>query len=90
MIQINQKAWLKPYIDMNAELRKEAKNDFEKEIFKLMNNAVFGKTVENVRKHRDIKLVTTDKRRNQLASEPNYHTVKYFSENLGAMEMRMT
>ena len=88
MIQINQKAWLKPYIDMNAELRKEAKNDFEKEIFKLMNNAVFGKTVENVRKHRDIKLVTTDKRRNQLASEPNYHTTKYFSENLIAIEMK--
>ena len=90
MIQINQKAWLKPYIDMNAELRKEAKNDFEKEIFKLMNNAVFGKTVENVRKHRDIKLVTTDKRRNQLASEPNYHTTKYFSENLMAIEMKKT
>ena len=88
MIQINQKAWLKPYIDMNAELRKEAKNDFEKEIFKLMNNAVFGKTVENVRKHRDIKLVTTDKRRNQLASEPNYHTTKYFSENLMAAEIK--
>ena len=46
-----------------------------------MNNAVFGKTVENVRKHRDIKLVTTDKRRNQLLSEPNYHTTKCFSEN---------
>ena len=90
MIQINQKAWLKPYIDMNAELRKEAKNDFEKEIFKLMNNAVFGKTVENVRKHRDIKLVTTDKRRNQLASEPNYHTTKYFSENLIAIETEKT
>ena len=88
MIQINQKAWLKPYIDMNAELRKEAKNDFEKEIFKLMNNAVFGKTVENVRKHRDIKLVTTDKRRNQLASEPNYYTTKYFPENLMAIEMK--
>ena len=90
MIQINQKAWLKPYIDMNAELRKEAKNDFEKEIFKLMNNAVFGKTVENVRKHRDIKLVTTDKRRNQLASEPNYHTTKYFSKNLIVIEKKKT
>ena len=58
--------------------------------FKLMNNAVFGKTMENVRKHRDIKLVTTDKRRNQLASEPNYHTTKYFSENLLAIEMKKT
>ena len=73
---------------MNNELRKEAKNDFEKDFFKLMNNAVFGKTMENVRKHRDIKLVTTDKRRNQLASEPNYHTPKYFSENLVVIEMK--
>ena len=55
-----------------------------------MNNVVFGKTMENVRKHRDIKLVTTDKRRNQLASEPNYHTAKYFSENLLATEMKKT
>ena len=58
--------------------------------FKLMNNTVFGKTMENVRKHRDIKLVTTDKKRNQLASEPNYHTTKYFSENLLAIEMKKT
>ena len=88
MIQFNQKAWLKPYIDMNTKLRKEAKNDFEKDFFKLVNNSVFGKTMENVRNYRDIKLVTTDKRRNQLASEPNYHTTKYFSENLIAIEMK--
>ena len=75
---------------MNTKLRKEAKNDFEKDFFKPMNNAVFGKTMENIRKHRDIKLVTTDKRRNQLASEPNYHTTKYFSENLMAIEMKKT
>ena len=49
-----------------------------------MNEVVLGKTIENVRKHRDIKLGTTDKRRNQLASEPNYHTIKYFSRNLMA------
>ena len=73
---------------MNTKLKTEAKNDFEKDFFKLMNNAVFGKTMENVRKHRDIKLVTTDKRRNQLASEPNYHTPNYFSKNLMAIEMK--
>ena len=75
---------------MNTILRKEARNDFEKDFCKLMNNAVFGKTMENMRKHRDIKLVTTDKRRNQLASEPNYHTTKYFSENLIGIEMKKT
>ena len=71
---------------MKTELRTKAKNDFKKDFFKLMNNAVFGKTMENVRKHRDIKLVITDKRRTQLLSEPNYHTTKYFSENLLANE----
>ena len=85
VIQLNQEAWLKEYIDMNTELRKQAKNYFEKDLFKLMNNSVFGKTMENVRKHRDIKLVATDKRRNQLVSELNYHTTKWFSENLLAI-----
>ena len=90
VIQFNQEAWLKPYIGMNTELRKQAKNDFEKYFFKLMNNAVFRKTVENVGKHRNIKLVTTEKRRNQVVSEPNYHTTKWFSENLLAIEMKKT
>ena len=90
VIQFNQEAWLKPYIDMNNKLRIEAKNNFEKDFFKLMNNAVFSKTMQSVRKHRDIKLVTTDKGRNQLASEPNYHTSKYFSENLMAIEIKKT
>ena len=64
---------------MNTDLRKKAKNDFGKDFFKLMNNADFGKTIENVRKHRDIKLVTAERRRNYLVSEPNYHTTKFFT-----------
>ena len=87
VIQFNQKAWLKPYIDMNTKLRKETNNEFEKDFFKLMNNTVFGKTMENVRKHRDIKLVTIDRRRNQLVLEPNYHTSKHFSKNLTTKKM---
>ena len=75
---------------MNTELRKLAKNDFDKDFFKLMNNAVFGKTIENIRKHRDIKLVTKDKRRNKLVSEPNYHTMNYISEDLSIIEMNKT
>ena len=90
VIQFNQKAWLKPYIDMNTKLRKEAKNEYEKDFFKLMNNSVFGKTVENVRKQRDIKLVTTEEKRCKLVSEPNYHTAKHFSNNLLATEMKKT
>ena len=90
IIEFNQEAWLKSYIDMNTELRKIAKNDFGKDFLKLMNNAVFGKTMENVRKHRDIKLVTTDKKRSKLVSEPNYHTINYISENLSIIEMRRT
>ena len=79
VIQFIQKEWLKPYIDMNTKLRKETKNDFEKDLFKLVNNSVFGKTMENVRNYRDIKLVTTDKRRKRLVSEPNYQTHKKIS-----------
>ena len=75
---------------MNTELRKLAKDDFEKDLFKLMNNAVFGKTMENIRKHRDIKLVTTNKKRNKLVSEPNYHTINYISEDLSIIEMNKT
>ena len=90
IIAFSQKTWLKPYIDMNTELRKLAKDDFEKNLFKLMNNAVFGKKMENIRKHRDIKLVTTDKKRNKLVSEPNYHTMNYISEDLSIIEMNKT
>ena len=75
---------------MNTELRKVAGNDFEKDFYKLMNNAVFGKKMENVRKHRDIKLVTTNKRRSMLVSEPNYHTMNYISKDLSTIEMKKT
>ena len=90
VIQFNQKAWLKPYVNMNTKLRKEAKNEFEKDFFKLMNNAVYGKTMENVTKHRYIKLVTTEEKRNKLVSEQNYYTTKHFSKNLLAIEMKKT
>ena len=73
---------------MNTELRTKAKNDFEKEYFKIKNNSVFGKTMENIRKHRDIRLVTIDKKRSILASEPNYHATKNISEDLLIMEMK--
>ena len=75
---------------MNTELRKLARNDFEKDLFKLMNNSVFGKTMENIRKHRDIKLVTTDKKRSKLDSEPNFHAVNLISEDLSIIEMKKT
>ena len=75
---------------MNTELRKLAKNDFEKNLFKLMNNSVFGKIMENIRKHRDITLVTRDKKRSKLVSEPNYHTINLISEDLSITEMKKT
>ena len=86
VIQFIQKDWLKSYIDMNTELRKKTQNEFEKIFFKLLNNS--GKTIENVRNHRDIKLVTSDKRRKRLVSEPNHHSHKKFSEHLMAIEMK--
>ena len=90
LIKFNQKAWLEPYIDRNTKLRKTAKNNFEKDFFNQMDNAVFGKTIENVRKHGSIKLVTTERRRNYLVSEPNYHTTKFFTESLLVVEMKKT
>ena len=90
IIEFNQEAWLKPYIDMNTALRKAAKNDFEKDLFKLMNISAFGKTMENIRKHREIKLVTADKKRSKLVSEPNYHTINLISEDLSIIEMKKT
>ena len=88
VIKFNQKAWLKPYINMNTKYRIEAKNEFEKNFFKIMINSVFGKTIENLSKHRDIKLVTTDEKSSKLISEPNYYTTKRFSEDLLAIETK--
>ena len=85
--EFRQEYWLKPYIDLNTDLRKDAKNDFEKDFLKLINHSVFGKTMENARNHRNIRIVTADKRRSILASEPNYHLTKYISKDLLIMEM---
>ena len=73
---------------MNTKLGQKLKNNFENDFFKLMNNAVFGKTIENVRKNRDVKLLATERRRNYLVSEPNYHTTEFFIKSLLAVEMK--
>ena len=90
VIEYNQANWLKPYIDKNTALRKKAKNEFEKDFFKLMNNSVFGKMIENVRKRIEIKLIVTEERRKKLVSEPNYASCTAFSDHLMAVEMRKT
>ena len=90
VIEYNQANWLKPYIDKNTALRKKAKNEFEKDFFKLMNNSVFGKMIENVRKRIEIKLIVTEERRKKLVSEPNYASCTAFSDHLVAVEMRKT
>ena len=90
VIKFVQIAWMKSSIDKNTKLRMESKNEFDKGFYKLMNNAVYGKTMENLRNHRDIRLVTTNARRKQLVSQPNYHTCKRFSEHLMAIELRKT
>ena len=75
---------------MNSKLIQKAKNNFEKDFFRLMNNAFFEKTIENVRRHANIKLVITERRSDYLVSEPNYHIKKFFTENLLAVEIRKT
>ena len=89
-INFNRKIWPKPYIDMNTKLRQKTKNYFEQDLFKLMNNAAFGKIMENMRKPRDVKLVKTERGRNYLVSESNYQTIKFFRENVLAIEMKKT
>ncbi|KAK3745699.1 hypothetical protein QZH41_007910 [Actinostola sp. cb2023] len=89
-ITFNESDWLKKYINLNTELRTAAKNDFEKDFFKLMNNSVFGKTMENIRNRQDIKLVTTEKQAAKLISQPNYYRRTIFSEHLCAIHMIKT
>ena len=85
VLEFNQSPWLKQYIDFNTEKRKNAKNSFEKEFFKLMNNSVFGKTMENIRKRVDVRLVTDEKKLLKLTSKPTYVSSKIFNENLVAV-----
>ena len=87
-IVFHQEAWLKQHFEENTKLRKKPNNEFARDLLKMLNNAVFGKSMQNVRKHRDIKLVTSNKKRCKLASKPNYHTTKWFSENVLAIEMK--
>ena len=90
VIKFVQIAWTKSSIHKNTKLRMESKNKFDKGFYKLMNNTVYGKTMENVRNHTDIKLVITNARRKQLAFQPNYHTCKHFSKHLMAIELKKT
>ena len=82
--------FLKPYIDMNTNLRTQAKNNFEKDFFKLMNNSVFGKTMENIRNRVNIKLTTTGEQFKKLTAKPNYESRKIFNENLVSVHMKKT
>ena len=88
VLVFEQSPWLKAYIEFNTSKRKTAKSDFEKDFFKLMNNAVFGKTMENLRKHANVKLVSMKKKMLKLAAKPNFKTFKIFNENLVAVEMQ--
>ena len=89
-IKFMESAWLKPYIDKNTNLRTKAKNNFEKDFFKLMNNSVFGKTMENIRNRVNVKLVNTDKKFKKLVAKPNYESRKIFNENLVSVHMKKT
>ena len=85
VLEFNQSPWLKQYIDFNTKKRTNAKNNFEKDFFKLMNNSVFGKTMENIRKRVDVRLVTDEKKLLKYASKPTYVSSKIFNENLVAV-----
>ena len=82
--------WMKPYIEMNTNLRTKAKNNFEKDFYKLMNNSVFGKTMENIRNRVNVKLVNTEEKLRKLTAKPNFRSRKIFSENLISVHMKKT
>ncbi|XP_057291139.1 uncharacterized protein LOC130613782 [Hydractinia symbiolongicarpus] len=90
VIRFNQKAWLAGYIDHNTRLRTTARNDFEKDFYKLMNLSVFGKTKENIRNHRNIQLVTNEDKYMKLVMKPNFKGGSRFSKNLLGVEMGKT
>ena len=85
VLEFNQSQWLKQYINYNTQKRTNAKNSFEKDFFKLMNNSVFGKTMENIRKRVDVKLITNEKKLLKMTSKPTYVSSKIFNENLVAV-----
>ena len=85
VLEFNQSPWLKEYIDFNTQKRTNAKNAFEKDFFKLMNNSVFGKTMENIRKRVDVRLVTDENKLLKMAAKPTYVSSKIFNENLVAV-----
>ena len=87
MIEFNQSAWLAPYMEFNTRLRTRAKNNFEKDFFKLMNNSVFRKMMENIRKHRDINVMTNKKAYLKRVVKPNFKSGIAFSENLMGCKM---
>ena len=88
VLAFDKKEWIKPYIDLNTNLRTTSKNDFEKDFFKLMNNSVFGKTMENIRNRVDIRLVNEEKQAEKLASKPTYEGKTIFGESLAAVHMK--
>ena len=89
-IQYFQFEWMKPYIEKNTKLRIESKNSFEKDFFKLMNNAIFGKTIENIRKRQNIKIIDNVKKAKKLSSQPNFKRSTIFDENLIAIHLQET
>ena len=89
-IKFKQSPWMEPYIRKNTDLRKEAKNAFEKDFFKLMNNSVFGKTIENIRKRQNVHIIDNRKMADKLLSKPNFERLTIFDENLVAVHMKKT